>query len=851
MDLLSFALPRRFLRGAAGRLALTVLALAAAVALICAIDLVNRAVVRSFAEVVDAMAGRAALTITAAGAPFPEHIAETVAAVPGVALAVPAVAASALIADDSGELLTIHGVDITNDTAVRVYESRDRDGTGLADPLEFLNQLDSIIVTRALAARRRLAIGDPLELLTPSGRKRFTIRGLLEPQGIGRVYGGNLVIMDVAAAAAAFLRPELINRVDVVAAPTASLDAVAATIAARLPPGYRVERPAQRKADLQRVIRSLQLMLDAVALIGVGAAFLIILNRLTGVFEARAWQLGVLRAVGLRARRVWWEVLKESIAVSALGVALGIPLGIAIGRLLLPVVAATAALNFKLVAAEPVLSIRLASLFVATAVGIGTAVVAAAVPAWHIARRPPVDAIRTRGLAIARSRRVGVLLRIVTGIGIALTVTLQCTGAAPAWGLAATGLIFVGTALCARPLLALAAPPLMRVCRACAGPSANVARGTLTANAQRAVLTIAMIAVGIGAVVWLRMVAWSFEASLVHALSGALQGDWVVSAAHAAQGFLEAPIDDRILAELGAVDGVGATTGERLIDWEFGGGPIAIDAFDEQYFTTGAFGSWPLIGATIPDVASAVASGTAVLVSGDLGVRVGDTIELRTPNGPLAMRVGGVTIDFGSPRGTLVVARALLRRYWADFTVNRVFVRVRTGADPVAVRDAIVRQLGRTYELRVISASALLEYFSAQTRRAFGPVDVLTALILAVLLVGLADALAANVLERTSELATIRALGGRRGFVRTAVVMEAVAVAMPGIALAVAAGSTLGWLWVRHTFPALLGWPLETYVPYTHLAGVAMATIAVCAVAALVPAQRAARLEIATALRCD
>jgi len=57
-------MPVRFLRGSYTRLALSVFALALGVALVCAIDLVNRAVRRAFVEVVDTMAGRAALQVT-------------------------------------------------------------------------------------------------------------------------------------------------------------------------------------------------------------------------------------------------------------------------------------------------------------------------------------------------------------------------------------------------------------------------------------------------------------------------------------------------------------------------------------------------------------------------------------------------------------------------------------------------------------------------------------------------------------------------------------------------------------------------------------------------------------------
>lgn len=199
----SLRMPRRFLRGSYGQLALTVIALACGVALVCGMDLVTRAVARAVAEVVDTMAGRAALQVAADAAPFPESIAERLSEIPGIELTVPVVSSTAFSTDDSGELLTVHGVDITNDAAVRVYEARDADGLKLDDPLAFLNQPDSVVVTRDFAVKRGLALDDHLDLLTPTGRRTFTVRGLLDPYGIARAYGGNLLVMDLQAAEAA------------------------------------------------------------------------------------------------------------------------------------------------------------------------------------------------------------------------------------------------------------------------------------------------------------------------------------------------------------------------------------------------------------------------------------------------------------------------------------------------------------------------------------------------------------------------------------------------------------------------------------------------------------------------
>src|SRR5262245_62114282 len=117
-------LPFLLLRGAGGRSLLTVLAVAIAAAAVVATDFVNRGVERAFSDVLEAMAGRAALRVWAEGAFFPTARVSRVGRVPGVRLAVPLVVTTAFAGDD---MLTIHGLDVGWDAALRVYEPT---GTG-------------------------------------------------------------------------------------------------------------------------------------------------------------------------------------------------------------------------------------------------------------------------------------------------------------------------------------------------------------------------------------------------------------------------------------------------------------------------------------------------------------------------------------------------------------------------------------------------------------------------------------------------------------------------------------------------------------------------------------------------
>jgi len=290
-----------------------------------------------------------------------------------------------------------------------------------------------------------------------------------------------------------------------------------------------------------------------------------------------------------------------------------------------------------------------------------------------------------------------------------------------------------------------------------------------------------------------------------------------------------------------------AVAGQRVVDWHYTGGPITIDAIDPRYL------AHRRLEAEQPVLDAAIARGDAVNVSANfvlhLGVRVGDTIALDTPSGPLTLRIAGITTEFLSPRGTIQMSRELYARYWHDAGVNLVYLRATAGTDLATLRTAIGHGPGSKYRLRILLWAEFVEYCAGQVHRAFAGVRVLAGLVLLVVLLGMADTLGAGVAERTRELGAIRSMGVQRGHLARMVFIEGLAIGALGFTLAIAGGLALGTLWVRTTFPYLLGWVLQIHIPYAHAAVVALMTLAVCLGAAVIPARAAGRLEPATALR--
>jgi putative ABC transport system permease protein len=347
--------------------------------------------------------------------------------------------------------------------------------------------------------------------------------------------------------------------------------------------------------------------------------------------------------------------------------------------------------------------------------------------------------------------------------------------------------------------------------------------------------------------------AESFRSSVVTALTAAVRADVVVTSVHVTSGYVEAPMDEELLQHLEAIPGVEAIVGAHVVEWPHAGRRVAIEAVDARYFTSEAFGRWPLGVERIPGVWERVARGEAAIASTNFlhnfATRVGERIVLSTPSGPLALVIGGATAAFESPAGTLQMSREVFRRYWRDGQVNRVGLRVAPGADVATVRAAIARDLAPRYDLRVLSAGELVGYYADQVGRAFAPLHVLAATVLVVTLLGVADTLLAAALGRRRELGVARAIGaGRASLVRT-VFVEALAMGVLGFALALASGLGLAALWVRETLPHLLGWMLELHLPYRELPLLALITLTVAGVAAVLPARYVARLEPGVALR--
>jgi putative ABC transport system permease protein len=845
------------LRAMPGGWGVSVAAIGLSVSLAVAILMLAGAVKHSFGEHLAAMAGRADLTVAAPlDAPFREDVTRIVESVLGVEFAVPLVRATAFPDDGSGEMLTVFGVDLTSEATVRMYEAAGAGDRVVDDPLALLNEPQAILIGEEFAATRGWVPGLQIPLVTNSGIQKFILRGLLRAKGAVRALGGRVIVMDLFAAERNFTGDGRINRIDLVLEEEADLERAKQAIAAVLPAGLSVEQPFLRQSLEMSASGLLDDILWAFSFLAVVVSSLICYQRFTRVFAARVWEIGLMRAVGLRIPAVLAELLKEAFLLGLAGTVVGLAVGCLIGIYGLP---AFSKLDSTIemvpeMLAEP--RLRLDALLVGALVGLGAAVASAVVPALRYSRKRPVAALILRGreevppsFTHRRTLVVGIGL-LVAAVGIG---ALQRRVGGSALGNGLTILVAAGLCALSGPFSHAGGLVLRRLFERLFGAAGRFSIEQMLTAPGRLSLMVATIGRGLGTVTWIGIQGESFQRTLGSTIDRAFPGELVITSGHPLGPVTRRPLDERTVDEVLQVEGVEQAAGHVIAQARYGDRTVLLNAVDRACFLDERVCSWSLAGGAGRAALERVAQGEAVLVSPGFakreGVDVGDVLELDSPTGKVRLPIVG--IGGLNPVDDVSISRELRRRAWYDHGVVLIYAAVAPSHDVNDVAAALSRSLGERHSVAVRHKSDLVEYWTGQAKDFFAVVYSVEVIAFLLVLVAVGDTIAAGIFERRRILATMRAVGVQRSTVMSMVFLEGLAIAALGLALALVMGISLGSYWALVQFPAVVGWQIELNVPTVFVAGTTLTALLVCLGGAALPAIRLGNMRVGDALRTD
>lgn len=812
--------------------AMTLLGVAVGVAVVVAIRLSSDAALRQFQGTFASLTGEATHELSARTPMPPERLLELLRE-PGVEAAQPVVAGSLVIpaADGSGSS--------RRTDAERTPESAPPRSLRLVgvDPFQsapFL-QLDPAAVARAgggqlftrlltepgtvavsSATLERLGVDDggTLTVRAAGGLVDVTLLGLNEPR-LAR-QDPPFALADIATAQELLGVDDGIVRFDLVLAEGVDADDLA------LRPGERLRRPERRGERASSLTRAFRMNLLCLGFLAVLVGAFVAFNMAQFAVTRRRALLGRLRCMGCTARALLGAVLAEAALLGLGGGALGLAIGAGLARGLVADVTRTVSTLYGPVGGVSLPELDGLTAVGALVVGVLASVIATLLPARAAATTPPV--------AVAGQVREepALPLRVPFVLALASAAVLLPTGSPillPA--MAVLGVLLASATFC--PWL------LGRLLRRRPGPIVlSLAAGRLTRSLGRTGVAAGALAMPLAMTIAVLVMVGSFRGEVDAWSRSVLGADVYVKPLD----FELAPDTLRIeqadiaswerRPEVLAVDRIRiAEADDELGSFVVGGGKL------EMMRRRGAL---RVLSGPEPDVIADRLDAGEVMISEPLARRrelgPGDTLDVITRHGSVALTVAAVFQDFSFDRGFALLAEPVFVEHFGPVPVRSAAILL---VDPDAADGFAASLLGEHPDLEVTTVARLREDVLVAFEDTFALTWVLQGIATTLALVGVLTALLCLHLERRQELGVLRALGARSRRVGALLLTEATILTGLAAALAVPTGLVLAWILVAVVNTRSFGWSFPMVVEAGPLAGVALLAVGAGLVAGIVP----------------
>jgi putative ABC transport system permease protein len=832
------------------RVAMTTLGIALGVAVFFAVRTANAALADSLTLTVERLAGKATLEVTAGETGFPEETLDTVRATPGVQLAEPVIEVIVHTAFQNEGNLLILGVDTTGDQQLREYDF-DKSQSQIADPLSYLADPQSILLSRSFAERHGLKIADHLPIFTAHGKKDFTVEGIFKPTGVGEVFGGNIAVMDVYSAQTVFGRGHNFDRIDLMNAPGTSVNELQKRLQARLPAGIEAMRPAMMGQALENAVTAMRLGMLITSFIALLVGVYIIFNSFTIAVNQRWKEIGILRAIGVERRNINLMFLGEALVTGVVGSAVGIAFGYAMAIGANQVMGSIAASVYGIVstAVAPRLHVDL----VLTSLGLGLA--ASFLGAWSPARAAsyldPILALhnieaRQRETALGWGRiALGVLLLTAS----MLLIQFSPSGVGMVFQFMYAAVMLLGLTLLLPMLVHWSARAIRPAMDLAGGSEGALAVDAMIQSPRRSAATVGALMVGLMFVFSTGAYIQSYKHMISRWTTQMLNADLVVSTSA-----LLRSTSYHFSEELGnliaALPEVKSVMDVRFTTVPYRGDTSALAAQDMKLFLGRS--SAAVIGGVTATERDQLERGEGVLVSKNFAARwgnkVGDRVHVDAPNGAIDLPILGMMEDYRSDKGTIFLDRALYKRLWKDDAVDFIDILLKPGQSPVDVKHEIERMTAGSEHALVYTNAEFRVWIGSLVDKFFllNYMQLVVAVIVAI--VGIANTLIISVAERRREFGIVRAIGGYKAQIRKMVLLEAFAISVVGVIIgAVAALFNIQFM-TRTVSTVLAGYDVPFYFPWLLILEALPAVVAVSLLAGWIPARHAMEAPVIEAI---
>jgi putative ABC transport system permease protein len=203
------------------------------------------------------------------------------------------------------------------------------------------------------------------------------------------------------------------------------------------------------------------------------------------------------------------------------------------------------------------------------------------------------------------------------------------------------------------------------------------------------------------------------------------------------------------------------------------------------------------------------------------------------------------TVVFGGQ--TVGMSLETMRKVYGVTADSELALKATSRAARPILHHKVDRVVRNDYpNLAVLSNGQLKSTVEKQISQQFAIFYAIVGVAIIASLFGIINTLTMSVLERTREIGILRALGASRGQVRRSITGESLVIGLIGALLGIGVGTGLGYALLKGLASGVPG--VEYRPPVSTMAFVAVAGLVLGLVASILPARRAARLDVIQAI---
>jgi putative ABC transport system permease protein len=690
----------------------------------------------------------------------------------------------------------------------------------------------TVFISAALATRDGLSAGQPLTLVVNEAIVTLEVAGIIPALAEGPQAPATLLVMDLPAVQKLTGRIGCLSRIEFIVPGGPGNRERRAKLNEQLERWsegrWLVSSPVDRRESAATMTRAFRVNLTVLSLIALLVGLYLVFQALDGAVVRRREEMGILRSLGVEERWIRRAWLLEAGCLGLIGGALGALLGWAgaqfsvrlVGRTVNALYYATSVQSARLDWVELSMALLLALL---------SSLLAGWMPARAAARTPPAQilvrhALEAPGLAIWRKEGWGLLL-VLAGVGLVALPPVRLSGGTrfPLAGYVA-GLcwVFGGGILSGWTLRTLArlARPLGRWWL-----PIKLAAGHLVQPSGRHRLAVAGLLCAVAMTAGMAILVASFDMTMRGWIERTFHADLYIASSGAQSASTENRISPETWKAIGAHPGVADMNVAQAAAVHLPGGQTVLTGGELGVAHRHTHFSWvqpPLS----EDIFAPDRNPGLALVSESFSerfqLRRGDRVQVPTPGGVQKLRIAGVFSDYGNERGSILVERRHFAEWFRDEHASGLMVFVRPGYSADALR---AEWLARYPGLRIFSNAHLRSEILRVFRQTFAITYALELIGVLVALAGLGLTLGSVLLDRRTELTTLRALGLSRGEMARGSAVEGGALATAGVGMGLVVSLALGWMLIYVINKQTFGWTLELAVPWGQLFALAALVI--------------------------